>query len=108
MAPPINDNVADATDVLVGVLKETVAGTTIDSTIEAGYEGDPFNIGSGQSVWYHFSPDDDARFSYDLTKTSGGDAGWFPYADLWRCSTYPPTDANDLVYESASVGNGTA
>lgn len=107
MAPPINDDLTDAIDLLTSVpsvLKETVSGTTVDATTEAAFEAHTSYQGSA-AVWYHIAPPEDYRFAWRITKT-GGTAGWLPGADLIRCTTYPPTDADDFDWVDF-FGDGT-
>lgn len=105
MAPPINDNLVDAIDVLDGVLKETIAGTIVDATTEPNFEAHG-SYGVSQAVWYHFAPTVDFRLAIRVTKT-GGDAGFVPEADLLLATTYPPVDFDDFTFME-SVGDGTA
>lgn len=105
MAPPINDDFADAIVVLDGILEEVVSGTTVDATSEAdwetlgGYAPEPV-------VWYRFeTPGFETKLWINTVKT-GGDAAFFPGIDM-HTGPSNPADYDDLSYEF-TVGDGTA
>lgn len=98
---PANDNVANAEAVL-GTSPDTASGTIVDATSEAGFEG---LWGSDEGVWFKFTPTEDARLRWQITKT-GGDSGFTPEANLFRVLNDPPADLDDLEWVDY-LGNGS-
>jgi hypothetical protein len=100
-APP-NDDIANA-EVVLGANPDSTSGTIIEATSETSFET---LWGSSPAVWYRFTPAEDARLRWQITRTSG-DAGFHPEADLYRATSNPPADGNALEWADG-LGNGTA
>lgn len=88
--PPANDNVANAIEVLASGNTDSVIGTTVDASIESGFEDGPV-LGYGYpAVWYAINPTVSGRLVLTVTKASGTD-DFRPEADVWRVPTHPTT-----------------
>lgn len=104
--PPANDDVANAVEILASGNTDSVDGTTVDATIEEGYEDNDSNGWFAPSVWYAFNPSVSGRLIVTVSKT-GGTTDWVPEADLWRIPTYPPSNADDWDFIDYA-GDGTS
>lgn len=100
--PPINDNLASATDITGS--SGSIAGTLVDASVETGDELTYFGGGATtdyRSVWYKYTSQTDVRVTFDIVGS-----GFNPYAEVYS----PPivlTDFGDLIYADQFVGDGT-
>jgi len=105
MAPPINDNLADA--ILIGVGYNTIQGTTIDATEDTG-EAAALGYNPGPDVWYQIEnqvPTNASGINLNSINITSTTPGYEPYWEVYS-SIVPNPDYSDLTYVE-SGGNGT-
>jgi len=91
---PANDDIADAQDLGTDPADGTTAGSSIFATVEAWELAASY---PDPSVWYRFHAATTQTRTINVVRSNtSGD--WYPYFEVYRIDTDPPTGFGDLTF----------